>query len=120
MVFWEGRKSSENVVQDSQRTTFDQNYINNAIIDYLSDDGSPLKGGPIDTLDFSDIPNKTTIRLIDRMLTEPKFVDTRIREYRFDSSGQVYGVPTDFLLDSFKRAREVGLPIDWTSLRKSD
>lgn len=121
MVYWKGRKGSENVKEDTQLTTFEENFIGSAYVDYMSDDGAPLRDSSIPRIDFSDIPNKTTIRKIDRMLSDPELVDTRIREYQFHpETGGIVEVPTDFLLDSFKRAREVGLPVDWTSFKKEN
>ena len=108
MVKWQGRPSSDNMRSEGDiRSRFDPEVPK---IPRRSNIGLP-------GLDIDRVIGEVALKSTNRASANPELYDWRIDEYTLQN-GALVGMPTAFLLDSFKRAREVGLPVNWTQFKK--
>ena len=106
MVQYKGRSGSENVV--SKRTTFEDNRYSPTNLDV----GLP------DVIDRKNIEQTVSFRQTNRMMSDPKLYDLRFDEFVFDENRNVSSIPRQFILDSFKQARQSGFKMPWNSFKK--
>jgi hypothetical protein len=108
MVKYRHRKQSDNVV--SKGSTFEENKLQK----------TDAKVKLPDVFDRKNVEQTVTYSQVNRIMSNPQLVDTRFDEWYGGYSGpDVRVVPREFIRDTFKRARQVGLRMPWNEFRKA-